>query len=476
MQIDKRSREELKKYFAKNAIPTASNFAEFIDGMLSQKDDGIAKPSNGPLSIEAVGDDTSQKPTLHLYEKFSDPNPAWVLSLNPRQDPANAATARPGLSISDSAGTSRLFIDRGTGNVGVGTISPSGAKLHVAGTVKANRFTSDNALVLNDYATTRPASNIYLQAPTDDRDAWVYLDTNFNTNDPPHPNWGIYHRQINSTVNGLPANSIGFIGNSKLQAYIGLADGSAFFAGNTSIGGQLTVTGLVQANGKLRAVGNGGSLDIEGVDHAYIQWYPMKATAGRKGWIGYGGVNTTTMTINNEAGELQLTGKDGVRVNGDVEFENTVGLGWARVAPNFDAPLRNGFYNADRPVGGLPDTTHGWHHLIAVRHANAGNHHQLQIASTYTENDRLFFRKIARDLTDANRSKWNEVATVTNGVLKIGNWTIEATADHLFIKKGTATVARFSTTWDRFHVYRNINGAAPYFFFNEGGAFGQHVG
>ena len=43
MDIDKRNRTELKAYFVKNAIPTQSNFAELIDAMLNQKDDGIVK-------------------------------------------------------------------------------------------------------------------------------------------------------------------------------------------------------------------------------------------------------------------------------------------------------------------------------------------------------------------------------------------------------------------------------------------------
>lgn len=308
MRIDKRSRAELKQYFVKNAIPTESNFAELIEGMLIQRDDGIAKLPNDPLSIEAAGDDAGQKKAIHFYNSFSDANPTWVLSLNPRQDPANAATARAGFSISDGAGTSRLFVDRGTGNVGVATIAPraalhvdrgatnnlglmvsssgagwgsglqlentaagaaktfgiytgggalhfadvsasadrmlitrdgdvgigvtpSGAKLQVAGTVRANRFTSDNALALNDYTTVNPTSNVYLSSPAGDRDAWLYLDSADTT-----ANWGIYHRQLNDAVKGLPGNSIGFVGRSKLQAYIRLEDGSAFFAGPVGIG------------------------------------------------------------------------------------------------------------------------------------------------------------------------------------------------------------------------------------------------
>jgi hypothetical protein len=126
MEIDKRSRAELKQYFVMNAIPTDQNFAELIDGMLNQKEDGIAKLPGNPLSIEASGDDTSQKKVLHFYKSFADPDPTWVLSLNPRQNPNDPATAKPGLSIGDSAGNSRLFIDRDTSKLGLGTITPRG--------------------------------------------------------------------------------------------------------------------------------------------------------------------------------------------------------------------------------------------------------------------------------------------------------------------------------------------------------------
>ena len=112
MQIDKGNRTELKQYFAKNAIPTDSNFADLIDGMLNQRDDGIVKLPNDPLSIEAAGDDISQKKAIHFYTSFRDPDPTWVLSLNPRQNPADATTAKAGLSISDKAGNSRRGIQR----------------------------------------------------------------------------------------------------------------------------------------------------------------------------------------------------------------------------------------------------------------------------------------------------------------------------------------------------------------------------
>ena len=134
MDIDKRNRTELKAYFVKNAIPTESNFAELIDGMLNQKDDGIVKPAGNPLSIEASGDATSQKKAINFYDSLADANPSWVVSLNPRSKPGDPQTARTGFCITDGDGNNRLFVDRASGNVGIGTIEPS-AKLEVNGRV-----------------------------------------------------------------------------------------------------------------------------------------------------------------------------------------------------------------------------------------------------------------------------------------------------------------------------------------------------
>ena len=135
MKIDKTGRETLKSYFVKNAVPTASNFEELIGAALNQRDDGLAKPPGEPLSLQADGDDSSQKKLLNLYRNFNDAKPAFGLALSPRADPRNPATARAGLGITDGDGNPRLFIDQTTGQVGVGTVTP-GAQLHVNGALR----------------------------------------------------------------------------------------------------------------------------------------------------------------------------------------------------------------------------------------------------------------------------------------------------------------------------------------------------
>jgi hypothetical protein len=116
--------------------------------------------------------------------------------------------------------------------LGIGTTSPE-YTLDVNGTTRAERYRGINSLVLTTYTTANPASNVFLYSQPNDRDAWIFLDSADGGS-----NWGMYHRQIDSTVSGLPANSIGFIGggSSGLQAYISLANGNGYFAGNVGIG------------------------------------------------------------------------------------------------------------------------------------------------------------------------------------------------------------------------------------------------
>jgi hypothetical protein len=115
-----------------------------------------------------------------------------------------------------------------------------GTSISLSGDITANRYRGVNSLVLNSYTTVNPSSNVYLYSPGNDRDAWIYLDS--ATID---SNWGIYHRQIDSAVSGLPANSIGFIGggSNTLQAWISLENGNGFFAGN------LTTNSFIKSGG-----------------------------------------------------------------------------------------------------------------------------------------------------------------------------------------------------------------------------------
>jgi len=143
MDINKKNRSDLKSYFVKNSIPTESNFADLIDATLNQKDDGIVKLPGDPLSIEAAGDVAGLLKVVNFYAKFQDNNPAWSLQLNPRTDPNTLNTAKPGFAVVDGSGATRLFIDKASGNLGIGTMTPQ-AKLTVVGTANISDGKSPN--------------------------------------------------------------------------------------------------------------------------------------------------------------------------------------------------------------------------------------------------------------------------------------------------------------------------------------------
>ncbi len=131
--IGTRNRSDLKGFFVENAIPTEGNFSELIDAVFNQKDDGIVKAAGNPLAIEGEIDVNSEKTAIHFYDNFATEH-AWAVALNPFVDPAAPVpTNQEGFSVNDSAGNSRLFIDKATGNVGIGTVV-AGHTLSVAGT------------------------------------------------------------------------------------------------------------------------------------------------------------------------------------------------------------------------------------------------------------------------------------------------------------------------------------------------------
>ncbi|MEZ4731472.1 MAG: interleukin-like EMT inducer domain-containing protein [Caldilineaceae bacterium] len=209
MDVKTRNRAELKSYFVKNSIPTQRNFEELIDGMLNQKEDGLAKQAGAPLSLAAVGE--TQK-AINFYANVDAPQQDWTLSLNPRSNGADANSAqRLGFTISDGEENNRLFISRSTGNVGIGTVAPE-ARLHVAGPLKIDGAnTLELGAGVNGKETN--AGKIGYQTFTNDA-----LD-----------------------IIGAGASSV----NRKIKLW---AEGGATIAGNLTVMGELRVTGDWKTN------------------------------------------------------------------------------------------------------------------------------------------------------------------------------------------------------------------------------------
>ncbi|MDP5202027.1 hypothetical protein [Flavobacterium sp. DG2-3] len=88
-------------------------------------------------------------------------------------------------------------------------------------------------------------------------------------------------------------------------------------------------------------------------------------------------------------------------------YSQQIGNGYATHLVDFTTPLFSGVYGGPNAVGKAPDNSHDWQHLFVIRHANSENNYQLQLSSTYSENDKLFFRKV----DNSTNSKWYELAT-----------------------------------------------------------------
>jgi hypothetical protein len=115
-----KNREELYKLFKTGNKPTEADFADLIDSMVNLAQDGIGVSGNGePMELIQQGNN-------HRWLDFSSSqdNPVWRIN-------AQSAAGVNGLNVATADNTSRLYIQRETGCVGVGNDAPE-ARLHIA--------------------------------------------------------------------------------------------------------------------------------------------------------------------------------------------------------------------------------------------------------------------------------------------------------------------------------------------------------
>lgn len=67
----------------------------------------------------------------------------------------------------------------------------------------------------------------------------------------------------------------------------------------------------------LHLKGNAGILNVEGTDHAFIQFFPNSFNSGRKAWLGYGSAGASTLTLRNEFlhGSIEISTDFGILLN-----------------------------------------------------------------------------------------------------------------------------------------------------------------
>lgn len=241
----KQNRSTLKGYFKKGTIPTEANYADLIDSLLVQDEDGIAKPPNEPLRITAGGTEES---LLNLYRPGKTQD---ALVWQVKQKPAGKSS---GLSIGDST-DSRLFIEEGTGEVGIGTTTP-GAKLDVNGNTNlGGTLTVKGPLTLGSIQI-----NGFTSA---DADEWPnftwYRDTAANWDEGliKHSSGRGKFGRAGFGIHFDQTREFGFF-SSGWDALFSVAgkSGDVFIKGKLEVGSDLTVRGNLVTTGSVFAGGN----------------------------------------------------------------------------------------------------------------------------------------------------------------------------------------------------------------------------
>jgi hypothetical protein len=218
------------------------------------------------------------------------------------------------------AGTANNYM---AGSLGIGSTNLSAVNLRVSKSVTggntAFNFVSDGT-ISSDVTT-----NAVLNRVVGITQAATFTLTNLIYNQAVQGTFG-----LNSTVttqSGFTAdstltgatNNYGFRGSiasgaNRFNLYM---DGTAnnYIAGNFGIG---TTSPAVALHVKQ----NGSSINVEGTDQAYVQFYPRAIANSRQAWLGFGSAGTNNFTIrNDDTGRLALeSGNSNVSVfaNGNV--------------------------------------------------------------------------------------------------------------------------------------------------------------
>jgi hypothetical protein len=127
------------------------------------------------------------------------------------------------------------------------------------------------------------------------------------------------------------------------------------FSGNVGIGTASPAVKL-DVSGQGRFASNGGTLQLVGTDHTYLEYYPDGTSAGRKAYLGYGSSSDDNFTIHNDAGSRHIILSGGnvgigttnpvskleISLDSETGSSNTVGLTIQNYSSDYTS-VANGF-------------------------------------------------------------------------------------------------------------------------------------
>jgi hypothetical protein len=307
-----------------------------------------------------------------------------------------------------------------TGNVGIGTISPT-YKLDILGSSKITDgfLNSDNYFekVFPDIAFTNGVANLAV----DLRLGNVHL-------------WGYVEVEITSTYNHQ--NSVGKL--TKIYA-VGANPGGNIFTNEARVSDVIGTIGNNISFGELSWDNTNSTYKIP-ISHIVSTGnvYTIKVKMFTNGsWakgvfdgITTGPVYTLTslpknfVSFNDNVGIGTTTPTEKLEVNGNVQLSGTIKYGNAGVRTEYrsnaglqgNAGALSGFYETSSPLN-FPKDDSNWWHLIDSRHSNTDNNFAMQIAGSFFD-QKLYFRKTNNNPAEA----WKEfVAVDASGRINLDN-------------------------------------------------------
>jgi hypothetical protein len=301
----KRTRTALKEYFNRGDIPTETNFADLIDSMLIQDEDNVAKTANDPLKITAIGTDEA---LINFYPVTQGGDaPSWQIKQRPG--------GKPGLGFGEP-NNSRLFIETGSGKVGIGTTAP-GSALHVSLPASSNPIRALTIDVESFANAENSRASYFLQV----RDIQAA---------PPNGLTFFYIRGDGNVGIGTstPDRSL-TVGNTAGANYLNVKDGTReILMGVDSAGGIISVMtshDLIfrTGNGEKMRISAAGNVSMTGtiVQENWKEVGTAGAPAFQNSWTNYGAPYNAAGFFKDSLGIVHLKG---LIKNGALGFDKTI--------------------------------------------------------------------------------------------------------------------------------------------------------
>ncbi|HRI61766.1 MAG TPA: hypothetical protein PK228_18640 [Saprospiraceae bacterium] len=248
----------------------SNNTGTFNSRLVIQEDGNVGIGTNSPTQKLEVSGDILVKGIAGFDADneeakifFGDPN-HFIKSTRGNFN----ANIKGGVTIGTWNAANGLRLEEGSGNVGIGTITPT-QKLEVAGNILAGWANNEGKLYLGD--TNHFIKSVIGQGVT----------------------IGTY-KSAGVTIDALNIRQV---------------------SGNVGIG---TTDPKVPLHIKGDST-NPGLLNLEGVTHAFVQYFPNGFNTGRKAWMGFGSSGTNIFSIDNSqsGGDLNLRTDGNVKVNSE---------------------------------------------------------------------------------------------------------------------------------------------------------------